>query len=127
MTEGASGIVTGVRTVAVPVKDQDRALQFYVEVLGLTVRMDAPVAELGGRWIEVAAAGTDASLALVPASDARPGGIETGIRLGTLDAAALHRALKEHGAQVGELLRWPGVPTMFEFRDPDANTLVVVE
>jgi predicted enzyme related to lactoylglutathione lyase len=127
MTGGANGIVTGVRTVAVPVKDQDRALRFYVDVLGLTVRMDAPVAQLGGRWIEVAAAGTDASLALVPASDARPGGVETGIRLGTLDAAALHQALSEHGAEVGELLQWPGVPPMFEFTDPDGNTLVAVE
>jgi lactoylglutathione lyase len=121
------GLVTGVRTVAVPVSDQDRALRFYREVLGLTLRMDAPVEQLGGRWIEVAANGMDTSLALVPASDARPAGVETGIRLGTLDATALHRTLTEHGAEVGELLRWPGVPTMFEFSDPDGNTLVVVE
>jgi catechol 2,3-dioxygenase-like lactoylglutathione lyase family enzyme len=127
MTVGAKGIVTGVRTVAVPVKDQDRALRFYVDVLGLNVRMDAPVAAIGGRWIEVAPGDADVSLALVPASDARPGGVETGIRLGTLDAAALHQALSDHGAEVGDLLEWPGVPTMFEFRDPDGNTLVVVE
>lgn len=127
MNNEAKGMVTGVRTVAVPVDDQDRALRFYVETLGLTVRMDAPVAELGGRWIEVAAQGGDTSLALVPASDARPSGIETGIRLGTPDATNLHRTLSEHGAEVGELLHWPGVPTMFEFSDPDGNTLVVVE
>jgi predicted enzyme related to lactoylglutathione lyase len=89
--------------------------------------MDAPVAQLGGRWIEVAAVGTETSLALVPASDARPSGIATGIRLSTRDATALHRLLTEHGGQVGELLQWPGVPTMFEFNDPDGNTLVVVE
>ena len=127
MNNEVQGVVTGVRTVAVPVSDQSRALRFYVDTLGLTIRMDAPVAELGGRWIEVAAVGMDTSLALVPARDARPSGIETGIRLGTLDATALHRTLTEHGAEVGELLRWPGVPTMFEFSDPDGNTLVVVE
>jgi lactoylglutathione lyase len=127
MSDVVRGIVTGLRTVAVPVSDQDRALRFYVDVLGLTVRMDAPVPELGGRWIEVVPAGTDTSLALVPASDARPSGIETGIRLGTVDAPALHRRLSEHGGEVGELLRWPGVPAMFEFSDPDGNALVVVE
>jgi lactoylglutathione lyase len=127
MNNGEAGVVTGVRTVAVPVSDQDRALRFYVGVLGLTVRMDAAVAELGGRWIEVAVVGMDTSLALVPASDARPSGIATGIRLGTVDATALHHRLTEHGGEVGELLQWPGVPTMFEFSDPDGNTLVVVE
>jgi hypothetical protein len=28
---------------------------------------------------------------------------------------------------VGELLRWPGVPAMFAFRDPDGNGLEMVE
>ena len=119
--------MTGLRTVAVPVSDQDRALTFYVEALGMDLRMDAPVEQIGGRWIEVAPAGAGTSIALVPASDTRPAGIETGIRLATTDAPTLHRALSDGGADVGELLQWPGVPTMFEVRDPDGNTLVVVE
>jgi lactoylglutathione lyase len=28
---------------------------------------------------------------------------------------------------VGEVLRWPGVPPMFMFRDPDGNRLEIVE
>jgi predicted enzyme related to lactoylglutathione lyase len=119
--------VTEVRTVAVPVQDQDRALRFYTEVLGLTVRRDVPLPQLGGRWIEVAAAGGTTSLALVPATADRPSGLQTGIRLGTLDVPALHRTLSEHGTEVGDLLQWPGVPAMFELTDPDGNTLVVVE
>jgi lactoylglutathione lyase len=127
MSDPGSGTVTGLRTVAIPVGDQDRALRFYTGVLGLSKRLDAPVEQIGGRWIEVAAAGADTSLALVPATDARPSGVETGIRLGTNDATALHQALADRGAAVGALLRWPGVPTMFELQDPDGNTLVVVE
>jgi len=122
---GAQSRVTGVRTVAVPVTDQDRAVAFYVEVLGLELRMDAPLDELGGRWIEVAPAGAGTSLALVPTSDGGAG-VTTGIRLTTPDAPALHAALAAEGVDVGELVRWPGVPPMFEFRDPDGNTLVVV-
>ncbi|MGK5550841.1 VOC family protein [Actinomadura kijaniata] len=115
--------VTGIRTVGVPVADQDRALDFYVGVLGLEKRLDAPVAELGGRWIEVAPAGAATSIALVPGE----GGTETGIRLTVADAAAAHRELTARGADVGELLRWPGVPPMFALRDPDGNGLEIVE
>jgi lactoylglutathione lyase len=63
----------------------------------------------------------------VPASHAHPRGMETGARLGTIDAPALHRTLAEHGGEVGELRRWPGVPMMCELSDPDGNTWVVVE
>src|SRR5438309_10250257 len=63
--------------------------------------------------------------ALEPArSDA---GVETGIRLVTVDADAEHVRLKGHGVDVGEVLRWPGVPPMFMFRDPDGNRLEIVE
>ncbi len=126
-TNPTAGTVTGVRTIAVPVSDQDRALHFYVQVLGLEKLMDAEVEQIGGRWIEVGAAGAETTVALVPATDAQPCGTPTGIRLGTTDATALHHAIGGHLVEVGELLQWPGVPTMFEINDPDGNTLVVVE
>ena len=125
--EGQSGLVTGLRTVAVPVTDQDRAVDFYVGVLGLEKRMDRQLDQFGGRWIEVAPSGAETSIALVPAGNDRSAGVNTGIRLSTSDAETLHRSLREHGADVGDLMRWPGVPTMFELRDPDGNQLVVVE
>jgi hypothetical protein len=53
--------------------------------------------------------------------------VETGIRLTTPDAAALHAELAAAGVAVGELLTWPGVPVMFGVRDPDGNGLEVVE
>jgi predicted enzyme related to lactoylglutathione lyase len=124
MTDTA--IVTGVRTVAVPVTDQDRAVAFWTGPLGMTVRLDVPLG--AGRWIEVAPDGAPTSLALVPADDARPAGIDTGIRLTTADADAAHAALAAAGADVdGEVLRWPGVPPMFVLRDPDGNRLTVVQ
>jgi lactoylglutathione lyase len=43
-----------VLTIGVPVTDQDRALDFYIEKLGLEKRRDMPVPRFGGRWIEVA-------------------------------------------------------------------------
>lgn len=127
MNEDTKTRITAVRTVGVPVTDQDRALDFYVDGLGLEKRMDAPVPQLGGRWIEVAPAGSATTLALIPESDSVPAGVETGIRLTTDNAENDHASLLSAGVDVGELLRWEGVPPMFTLRDPDGNGLEVVE
>ena len=119
--------ITDVMNIGVPVTDQDRALAFYTEKLGFETRRDVPLPQLGGRWIEVAPTGATITLSLVPARDGIPAGIETGIRLAAEDAAAVHAALQERGVDVGELLRWPGVPAMFAFHDEDGNGLEIVE
>ncbi|MFF1816840.1 VOC family protein [Kribbella sp. NPDC058245] len=112
---------TSVRTVGIPVTDQDRALEFYTETLGFTLVSDAPLPQLGGRWIVVAAPNGGASLALTPGA----GPVDTGIRLATPDAAAAHQHLNDEQVNTSELLAWPGVPPMFTFQDPDGNTLYV--
>lgn len=116
-----------VLTIGVPVSDQDRALEFYLDRLGFEKRRDVPVPQFGGRWIEVAPPGAAVTIALVPARDRAPAGVETGIRLKTADAAALHADLEARGVEVGELLRWPGVPAMFALRDQDGNRMEIVE
>jgi catechol 2,3-dioxygenase-like lactoylglutathione lyase family enzyme len=119
--------ITGIRTVGVPVTDQDRALGFYVGVLGFRTLLDAPLPQLDARWIEVAPAGAAVSIALVQASDGLPAGGESGVRFTTADAAALHGHLTAAGVDVGELIDWPGVPPMFAFRDQDGNGLEIVQ
>jgi lactoylglutathione lyase len=118
--------ITDVRTVGVPVTDQQRALTFYVETLGFETRLDAPLGE-GRRWIEVAPAGATTTIALVVAHEGVPAGVETGIRLTTEQAGRVHAEMKARGVDVGEVLRWPGVPPMFAFRDQDGNGLELVE
>ncbi len=127
MNDTTKARITAVSTIGTPVKDQDRALDFYVATLGLEKRMDAPVPQLGGRWIVVAPAGSETTLALVPESEDAPPGVETGIRLATDDAEAAHASLGSADVAVGELLRWEGVPPMFALSDPDGNGLEVVE
>ncbi len=116
-----------VLTIGVPVSDQDRALQFYLDRLGFEKRRDVPLPQFGGRWIEVAPEGASVTIALVPAREETPAGVQTGIRLKTGDAAAVHSELQGRGVEVGELLRWPGVPAMFALRDQDGNRLEIVE
>ena len=119
-------LITGLHTVGVPVSDQDKALAFYAGTLGLEVRLDVPMGE-GARWIEVAPPGDGVSLALERAHDARPAGVETGIRLTTADVDATHAALRAQGIDADDVLRWPGVPAMFALRDQDGNGLEIVE
>ncbi|SRR6266536_5157752 len=122
----ASNQISQIRTVGVPVTDQDRALEFYTGKLGLEKRLDAPMGG-GKRWIEVAPSGATTTVALVPAHEGVPAGVETGIRLTTADADAERARLRASGVDADEVLRWPGVPPMFAFRDQDGNGLEIVE
>jgi catechol 2,3-dioxygenase-like lactoylglutathione lyase family enzyme len=112
--------ITAVGSVGVPVTDQDRALEFYVGQLGFEKRRDLPFGD--GRWIEVAPPGAATTIALVPAS------IPAGIRLWTQDADADHATLQAGGADVdAEVMRMEIAPPMFALRDPDGNSLILVE
>jgi len=114
-------------TVGVPVTDQDHALAFYTGQLGFETRRDVSIPN-GSRWIEVAPQGaTGPTIALVRADEAVPAGVETGIRLATHDAAVAHADLVGRGVDADPVLRWPGVPAMFAFRDPDGNRLEIIE
>jgi lactoylglutathione lyase len=127
MTDDSRPDIREIRAVGIPVTDQDAALKFYAETLGFEVRVDTPVPQLGGRWIMLAPPGSEVVIALVAEHDGVPAGVETGIRFHTPDAAATHAALQDRGVEVGELLRWPGVPAMFEVRDRDGNRFEIVE
>ena len=118
--------VQEIHTVGIPVTDQDRALSFYVGVLGFGKRLDVPIGP-GRRWIVVGAPRGTATIALVAASEEVPAGVETGIRLVSRDVDADHEALRAAGVDAGDVLRWPGVPPMFAFRDPDGNGLEIIE
>ena len=121
--------VRKIGVVCVPVTDQDRALAFYVDTLGFEKRADVPFGE-GYRWIEVAPAGADTTIAIAPPPPGKPaGGMETGIGLQTTDIDALHAELRDAGVDVDAEVSRMGdpVPPLFWLRDPDENTLMVVE
>jgi lactoylglutathione lyase len=120
-------LISAIATIGIPVTDQDRALGFYTETLGLEKQLDVALPQLGGRWITIAPPGSTTTIALVPAQQGVPIGVETGIRLASRDAAAAHQRLRDLGVDVGELLAWEGVPPMFAFHDPDNNGLKIIQ
>jgi catechol 2,3-dioxygenase-like lactoylglutathione lyase family enzyme len=121
--------IQAVGRVCVPVSDTDRALEFYVGTLGFEKVVDVPMGP-GMRWVEVAIPGKETTIALAPPPEGRQaGGAQTGICLDTSDVDADHASLKAAGADVDDEVSRYGVPVppMFWVRDPDGNSLIVVE
>ncbi len=132
--------ISQIQLVVIPVGDQDRSVAFY-ESLGFERRNDIPWGD-GERWVEVYPPGTSTGLVLVPPRPGEPTGVQTGIILDTDDIAAAHEELRALGADVDPEIARVGAPTririgpvetagpvppMFYFRDPDGNSLLVVQ
>ena len=120
--------IGAISLVSVMATDQDRSIEFY-ESLGFEKRSDIPFGDKY-RWVEVYPPSGSTGIALAPP---RPGidqtGVETGIILTTDDIDATHAEFRSSGVDVDdEVSRMGGpVPPMFWFRDPDGNTLMIVE
>jgi catechol 2,3-dioxygenase-like lactoylglutathione lyase family enzyme len=121
--------IEAVGRVCVTVADSDRAIDFYVDTLGFEKVVDLPMGP-GMRWVEVALPGTKTTIALAPPPEGQEaGGGQTGICLDTSDVDADHAALKAAGVDVDDEVTRYGdpVPPMFWLRDPDGNSLIVVQ
>ena len=118
-----------IATVIIPVADQDGAVEFYVDKLGFEKRVDVPFGN-GYRWIEVGLGGEATTIALAPPPDEGAAGKrETGISLQTDDIDGYHAELQQAGVDVDAQVSRLGdpVPPMFWLRDPEGNTLMVVQ
>ena len=118
--------ITDVRSIAINVTNQDDALGFFVNTLGFEKRLDAPITPTM-RWIEVAPSGANTSIALNAHDGTSDVVSDTGIRFTVPDAEAEHAAMRERGVNVGEVMRWDGVPPMYTLDDPDGNRFYIVK
>ena len=118
-----------IATVIIPVHNQDGAVDFYVNKLGFEKRVDVPFGN-GYRWIEVGLGSEATTIALgPPPQETVVGKRETGISLQTDDIDGYHAQLRQAGVDVDENVSRMGgpVPPMFWLRDPEGNTLMVVQ
>lgn len=124
MSDDAEPIRTSrILSVSIPVSDQDKAKQYYCDVLGFDLLIDA-VLWPGARLIEVGLPGSDVALLLLNNN----GEIPIGVRMGVVDVDAAHRVVRQHDSTVREeVLRLDFAPPMFEFTDPDGNVLVYLQ
>jgi catechol 2,3-dioxygenase-like lactoylglutathione lyase family enzyme len=121
--------INKIATVVIPVANQDEMISFYVDTLGFDKRVDVPFGDKY-RWVEVGLSGQDTTIAIAPPPEGQPSGHrETGISLQTDDVDSYHADLKAAGVDVDpEVSRFgEPVPPMFWFRDPEGNTLLVIQ
>jgi predicted enzyme related to lactoylglutathione lyase len=113
------------------VSDQDRALDFYTNVLGFKLAVDAPTTEGEARFIAVGVNGQDFQLILWPGTpgQAQPaqGRVPASYTIETDDCRKAYEALKARGVNFEtEVLEYPwGYIALFE--DPDGNRLQIRE
>ena len=84
----------------------------------------------GDAYNDPAVAGAPTTIALAPPPPGTPvGAQQTGIILDSTDLEADHAALKDAGVDVDEEISRYGdpVPPMFWLRDPDGNSLCIVQ
>ena len=118
------------------VHDQDEALAFYTEKVGMEVRADVTVPELGNfRWLTVGWPGQDVSIVLMaipgpPVMDAETGeqvrslmakGFTGTIFLTTDDVHASYEQLKGRGVDFSEQPEERPYGIDSAFRDPSGN------
>jgi len=120
------------------VHDQDEALAFYTEKVGMEMRADVTVPELGNfRWLTVGWPGQDVSIVLMaipgpPVMDAETGeqvrslmakGFAGTIFLTTDDVYASYEQLKGRGVDFSEQPEERPYGIDSAFRDPSGNNI----
>lgn len=116
--------IVGVRVVSVPVSDQERAKDFYVEKLGFdSVREDDAVPGL--HWIQLTPQGGGASLTLVDWFESMPPGSLRGLVLVCDQLEGTYERLVAAGVQVERELAEQPWGKEAVIRDPDGNSLVL--
>lgn len=115
-------MIKRLKFAAIPVTDQDRALEFYTEKLGFTIYSDQPFSE-EQRWIELGIAGSDTRVVLFTAEAHKPmiGGWSN-LTFGCDDVEAAYEELSRKGVEfVGppETQAWGSFAL---FKDPDGTT-----
>jgi catechol 2,3-dioxygenase-like lactoylglutathione lyase family enzyme len=116
--------VTHVQLLSVPVADQDRARDFYVDVLGMTLVRDNPMGP-DQRWVQVAPKGADTSLTLVTWFPTMPPGSLKGLVLETDDLDRDLARLTGLGVPVEGGVQQAPWGRFVTFDDPDGNGIVL--
>jgi predicted enzyme related to lactoylglutathione lyase len=123
---GGTTMLDKVVYISVFVKDQDKALAFYTNVLGFEKRVDVPYPD-GPRFLTVGLKGQDFQLILWPGTPGQgqrfQGRIPAQYTIATPDCRKAFEALKARGVKFDTgVLEYPW-GYVAGFQDPDGNRL----
>jgi catechol 2,3-dioxygenase-like lactoylglutathione lyase family enzyme len=118
-------MIKGVKFVTIPVRDQDRALEFYTKKLGMRVITDSPYDDTQ-RWIELGIPRADTKVVLFTASahEQMIGGVMN-ITFMAEDVVATASALKAKGVEFVQEPQKSDWGTAAVFKDPDGNVFAL--
>jgi predicted enzyme related to lactoylglutathione lyase len=118
-------MITHVKFVSVPTRDQDRALEFWTQKVGFTLMTDQPFSD-SQRWIELNVRDSDTRFVLFTPEghEDRVGGFFNGA-LACDDVEATWRQLSERGVEFESPPQKQPWGTFATFKDPDGNSFVL--
>jgi len=117
-------MIRGVKFVSIPVEDQERALTFYVDVLGFRLLTDQPFNEKQ-RWIELGIAGADTRVVLFQFGETLKAAGMLNITLWADDVETTARDLKAKGVQFVMDPKKQHYGTTSIFKDSEGNRIVL--
>ena len=114
-------MVRGIKFVGIPVSDQDVALKFFTEALGMKVMTDQPFTPKQ-RWIELTIPGADTGIALfTPDGHENRIGDFQSISFWCDDVFATAEAMKKKGVIFTKEPKTEVWGSVAVFKDPDGN------
>lgn len=118
-------MIRGIKFIGIPVSNQDVALRFYTESLGMKVATDRPFTETQ-RWIELLIPGADTGIALFtpPGREDQIGKFQS-VSFWCDDVFATAEALRKKGVIFTKEPKVESWGTAAVFKDPDGNQFVL--
>jgi catechol 2,3-dioxygenase-like lactoylglutathione lyase family enzyme len=122
----ATTMIKAVKFVSIPVRNQDKALQFYTEALGFRVVTDQPMGPGAQRWIELRIPGADTGVVLfTPDGHEDRIGTFQGISFRVDDVAKTHEEMTRRGVEFSQGPTKQDWGTFAIFKDVDGNQFVL--
>jgi predicted enzyme related to lactoylglutathione lyase len=120
-----AAMISHIKFVSVPVRDQNRALEFYTEKLGFTIITDQPFNEKQ-RWIELRIPKADTRVVLfTPEGQEDRVGSFSPIVFACTDVAKTYEELKTNGVNFDGPPEQQPWGTFAKFRDSEENQFVL--
>jgi predicted enzyme related to lactoylglutathione lyase len=117
--------VKKIKFVSIPVRDQDKALAFWTQKMGLQVTTDQAMGP-GQRWIELKVPGGQTGMALfTPEGHESRIGAFTGISFESDDVETEYRELSSRGVEFAQPPKKETWGTSAVFKDNDGNLFVL--
>jgi predicted enzyme related to lactoylglutathione lyase len=124
MRRGGDAMIRGIKFVSIPVADQDRALAFYTEKLGLRIATDQPF-DGKQRWLELTIPGAETGVVLFSMNGGPEPGTFMNLSLWTDDVVTTAKALKERGVEFVSEPKKESWGTSAIFKDSEGNRFVL--